>query len=262
MEPSPKHAPAVTSVVAETRFTGAIVTCLWPRDEVASVLPAALRLDTAPDTRRGWHPVVFIFGEHDRSTVFYATLALPTGVRFLEFVVAVPYVCASGGVGPGMFVPLVLSGDPIATWSGNAHYGFVKRLVPMEWLGDTFVVSDEGGGLLAHVKAERLGTWKRAAEGVHRALAGAIVLSRMAVFGHRRDGSLVQSRFAWDVDDAWVRPVRATVSIDAPLGDGLGVRVAHGSPAACVEVSAMRWRLSWPESAEGLRWPRAVAPLT
>jgi hypothetical protein len=246
MEPSPTRAGVDPSFVAETRFTGAIVTCLWPRDAVADVLPPGIELGRAPGAGRGRHPIVFIFGEHDRSRVFYARLALSTGVRFLEFVVGVPYVRAVGGMGPAMFVPCVFSGDPVATWSGNAHYGFVKRLVPMEWLGDTFVVNEETGGLLAHVVSHAARPWASARGHTPRALAAAATLGRLPILGHHAGGRLVVSRFEWDFAHAWTRPLRATVSIDAPLARGLEPRVADGGDA-CVEVSKMAWRLSWPE---------------
>jgi hypothetical protein len=254
MEPLPGHdGPRAVgdenpSFVAETRFSGAIVPCLWPRDEVARVLPAALHLATPPDGVRDRHPVVFIFGEHDRSKVFYASLALPTGVRFLEFLIAVPFVHAAPDTGPSVFLPRVFSGEPVVTWSGNAHYGFAKRMVPMEWLGETFVVSDEQGSLLTHVSSEPRAPWRRVTGAPLQALANVVALGHLPVFGHRADGSLVRSQFDWDFGDAWIRSVRAIVSVDASLGRGLAPRQSHGSPAACLEVSGMRWRLSWPET--------------
>ena len=125
-------------------------------------------------------------------------------------------------------------------------------MVPMEWLGETFVVSDERGGLLAHATTEPLASWCQITGSPLRALAGTAALGGLPGFGHRADGSLVESRFDWDFANAWIRPVRAIVSVDASFGHGLGPRQSHGSPAACLEVSGMRWRLSWPEPQ---RWP-------
>jgi hypothetical protein len=250
MEPLPTRAGVDPSFVAETRFTGAIVTCLWPRDAVADVLPPAIELGRAPGAPRGRHPVVFIFGEHDRSRVFYARLALSTGVRFPELVVGVPYVQSVGGMEPAMFVPCVFSGDPVATWSGNAHYGFVKRMVPMEWLGDTFVVNDEAGGLLAHIASHPVRPWMSVRGRAPRAFAAAATVGRLPVLGHHVGGRLVVSRFEWGFAGAWMRPVRATVSIDASLARGLDGQVAEGGGAG-LEVSGMAWRLSWPEDVRG-----------
>ena len=244
MEPSQRDDRR--SFVAETRFSGAIVSCLWPRDLVAPLLPATLRLDPPPSVPRGRHPVVFIFGEHDRSRVFFASLPLETGVRFLEFVIAVPYVLATHGGDLAMFLPRVFSGEPVVTWSGNAHYGYSKRMVPMEWLGDTFVVSDEQGGLLAHANVEAAGPWARAVSSTLPALAEVVALSRSPILGCRSDGSLVWSRFDWDLSDTWCRTVDACVSFDASVGPRLDPGVHHRGDAGCLEVSGMRWRLTWP----------------
>jgi len=235
------------SYVATTRFAGTIVWCELPRDEVAQMLPRTLRLGRASRGRDDRHPVVFIFGEHDRSAVVFASLTMPTGARFHEMVIGVPFVHGPDGAGPALFVPRVFSGEPVATWSGNAHYGFAKSLVPMEWLGDTFVVSDERSALLAHIAVEPAGEWQQAATSTLPAHAATVILSRLPVLGQRPDGELVHSRFEWGFADAWTRPVHAAVHIDAPLAPGLD-RGLHHATENSVEVSGMGWRLSWPES--------------
>jgi hypothetical protein len=253
MGPLPRHAAlraarADGAVVAETRFSGCIVWCAWPRADVARLLPPALRLDPPRNVARDRHPLVFVFGEHDRSAVRFASLTLPTDVRFHELVIAVPFVCDPREGRRALFLPRVFSGEPVVTWSGNAHYGFAKRMVPMEWLGDTFVVSDEAGNLLVHATTEPAGTWKRAQGSRRAALGAAVTFSRLPVLGHRRDGSLVCSHFYWDFADAWIRPARARISIDAPVTETLTPAVGHGAAARCLAVSGMRWRLSWPEA--------------
>jgi hypothetical protein len=245
MEPSQRDDRR--SFVAETRFSGAIVSCLWPRDLVAPVLPAGLRLDPPSSIPGGRHPVVFIFGEHERSRVFFASLALETGVRFLEFIVAIPYVRATHGEDHAMFLPRVFSGEPVVTWSGNAHYGYSKRMVPMEWLGDTFVVMDDDGSLLAHANVEGVGRWGSVKGGALAPLAPALTLPKLRVLGFLADGSLMTSFFEWSFEDAGTRPVRARVSIDADRVMGLRPHAAYGPASRCVAVRTMTWRLSWPE---------------
>jgi hypothetical protein len=179
--------------------------------------------------------------------VLFASLTMRTGARFYEMVIGIPFVHGPAGGGPSLFVARVFSGEPVATWSGNAHYGYTKRLVPMEWLGDTFVVSDEQGMLLAHVAVDPAGDWERAATTTGPAHAATVALSRLPVLGQRPDGELVHSRFEWTFADAWTRPLRATVHIDSPLAPGLVCGVHHAVENS-VEVSGMAWRLSWPES--------------
>jgi hypothetical protein len=255
MGPLPRHAAlraarADGAVVAETRFSGCIVWCAWPRADVARLLPPALRLDPPRNVARDRHPLVFVFGEHDRSAVRFASLTLPTDVRFHELVIAVPFVCDPREGRRALFLPRVFSGEPVVTWSGNAHYGFAKRMVPMEWLGDTFVASDEQG-LLAHATTEGAAPWQHAATSRLPAFTAAATLARLPVLGCRRDGAVVRSSFAWSFATAWIRPVRARVSIDATLGQGLDPVVSHARASESLEVMGMRWRLSWPETQNG-----------
>jgi hypothetical protein len=234
------------SFVASTRFEGCVVRCDFPRSMVARILPTRLSLHTAPRCARDRHPVVFIFGRHDRSAVLFASLTVETGVRFHEMVVGIPFVRSPFDAAPALWLPRVFSTEPVVTWSGNAHYAYAKRMVPLEWLGDTFVVSDEGGALLAHLVVEPSGEWEHAP--TSRLTAFAMALGRMPVLGARDGGDIVRSYFDWGFGDAWVRPLRARVSIDRPLGRGLEAGEHHGTPTGCVEVSGLSWRLSWPEA--------------
>jgi len=235
------------SFVVETRFRGCIVRCELPRADVARILPPGVRLENARRRPAARHPVVFIFGDHDRSTVLFATLRLPTGVQFHEMVIAVPFVRAAADPTTAVYLPRVFSTEPVVTWSGNAHYGYAKRLVPLEWLGDTWVASDEAGALLAHAVVEPHGPWERAATSPLASFPAA--LGRLRVLGCRSDGSVVRSHFEWDLSESWIRPLRASVSVDAPLGRGMEAG-AYAS-AEAVEVADMGWRLSWPDASSG-----------
>jgi len=86
-------------------------------------------------------------------------------------------------------------------------------LVPMEWLGNTFIVNDEKNALLAHVVVERTHPWERAATSRLSELQGAVTLGRTPIFGCREDGNLVRSLFLWDFDEAWVRPIDVSGAI-------------------------------------------------
>ncbi len=161
--------------------------------------------------------------------------------------IAVPFVCQEGGKAR-VFLPRVFSGEPVVTWSGNVHYGFPKSMVPMERLGNSFVVTDDRGALLLHAMTEPAGPWERAAGSTLPRLALVVDIGRLPVLGCRPEGTWVTSRFDWRFGDALVRPVRAAVSIDSSVGPGLEPRVCHSGPDDAVEVRQMRWRLSWPET--------------
>ena len=234
------------SFVAETRFQGCFATTSWPRKAVERLLPSGLRLAAGPG---GSHPVVFTFGEHDQSAVLFAALRLATGAVFPELVIAVPSVRRGDGE-PATFVRRVFSGEPVATWSGNVHYGFTKTLVAMEKFGNSFVVTDERGALALHATTEPTSPWERAASSALPGLAAAVTLARRPVLGCKSDGTWVSSRFEWGFEDAEVRSVRGVVSIDAPLGPGLEPRTCHAAARESFEVRGMRWRLSWPEAGD------------
>jgi len=247
MEPETRRAARTSEFVAQTRFSGCIVASRWSRAAVERILPAGIRLATEPGRTGKRHPVLFLFGEHDRSAVVFALLELGTGGTFREFLIAVPFVSWDDAV-PRMFVCRVFSGERIVTWSGNIHYGFPKSMVPMERLGNSFVVSDDRGALLVHASAEPAGPWEPAGSSRLPGLLMTLAVARLPVVGCRPDGTSVASRFEWALGDAEIRPVRAVVSIDAPLGPGLEPRVCHASARDALEVRAMRWRLSWPEA--------------
>ncbi len=231
--------------VAETRFDGAIVSCLAPSDVVGALIPRTLHLERPADVPQGRHPLVFVFGEHRASRVFFASLTLETGVRFLEFLVAVPFVRHGGCL--AVFLPRVFAGEAITTWSGNAHYGYSKRMVPMEWLGNTFIVTDHDRTLLAQATVEELGEW-RPADGI-RGTAPVMDVGRLPVLGRLADGSLMISAFDWSFDGATARSLRASVTVnEIPALEGTPP-VASGHASGSLAVRGMRWRLTWPERA-------------
>jgi hypothetical protein len=248
MQPPPRIPVSSTrderAFVVATRFRGCIVRCDLPRDDVGRILPPGLRLAAGSPRASRRHPVVFIFGDHDGSAVLFASLRIPTGVRFHEMVIAVPFVRAEGA-DEHVYLPRVFSTEPVVTWSGNAHYGYAKRMVPMEWLGDTYVVSDEAGALLAHAVVEPHGVWEPAA--TSRLVTFPAALAGMPVLGCREDGGLVRSHFEWDFRESWMRPLRASMRVEAPLARGIEPGTYDAAETDAVEVAGMSWRLSWPE---------------
>jgi hypothetical protein len=244
MEPLPWRSSG--TFVAETRFSGSIVTTAWPRETVERLLPPGLRLARQQSTPRAAHPVVFIFGEHDLSAVRFASLRITTGVTFPELVIAIPFVRRKDE-NASLFLSQVFSGEPVVTWSGNVHYGFAKRMVPMERLGDSFVVKDERGALLVHATTEPVGAWQGAEDANLPGLASLTSLGRLPVLGYRADGIWVSCRFDWRFTGTRVRPVCAIVSIDSPLGDQLGPQVCYAKAVDSFDVRGMGWLLSWPD---------------
>jgi hypothetical protein len=233
---------AGASFVAEARFEGAIVCTNWRRTDAACLLPPELCLGRNVSREPDLHPVLFVFGTQANAGLIFAGLPIPTGVRFPELMIAVPFVRHHTGRNLHVFIPRMYSGDRLSTWSGKANYGLRKELADMRRLGNTFTVSAPGGPILLHATVVPTGGWTRPTPELD---AVASVFRHPAV-GSRCDGHDVCAYFDWGLEDASARPARAMVSIDAALGSGLDPRVCHGVDAGTFEVRGLRWRISWP----------------
>jgi hypothetical protein len=114
----------------------------------------------------------------------------------------------------------------------------------LSWDGRTSVATTAAGDLLAHADVESAEPWRPATEPAgFAALRAAFALP---IAGRRDDGTFVCSYFRWEIEAAEVRPVHASVSIDAPLIDGLSPRLLNDVPGGAFAVRDMLWRITWP----------------
>ena len=114
----------------------------------------------------------------------------------------------------------------------------VQQAARRDGVGDTFVVTDERNCVAVRVT-------QSAGGGEARALERYAEQAAVPVLGHRRDGSFVTCRFSW----AWKRK--------AVTGSALGVAIdlpkvtpmddCPLAPRGSVELSGLRWRISWPK---------------
>jgi len=239
---------AGASWVGEAHFDGVIVVTLWDRTDVAKLLPRAWT--TAPNVSETQHrhPVVVALGRQRSAAVLFGGITLPSDADYGEAMIAVPFVRRRDAGGHlHVFVPRMYTADRRATWSGNAFYGFGKRMAAFERLGGNLTVVDERTGLLLHAVVDPRGPW--AFDGDSRSISPVPFLRdafRLPVVGLRHDGSEIVSYFAWSFESASLRPVDAVVTLDAALVDGLEPRALRTADGGAVEVRGMRWRLSWP----------------
>jgi hypothetical protein len=249
------------SVAGESTFDGCIVFTMWPRDDVAGVLPPELTLaDVVPasaalagpgdgaaagrQARR--HPVAFVFGDQRDGRVVFARRALPLGIGYGELGLVIPFVRHREAARVHAFVARMYSSYFPVVWDGNVRYGFAKDLALMSWQGAMFVMTSADGALLLHAGIAPASSWSAAPA---NALAGFVTLREvfaLPMLGRRADGVIVCSSFDWAFDAAAVRAVDAWISIDASLGPGLAPCDLEGTPGGAFEVRGMRWRLSWP----------------
>ncbi|TMA80520.1 MAG: hypothetical protein E6J72_08010 [Deltaproteobacteria bacterium] len=235
---------AGASFVAEARFEGVIVCTRWPRPDVMPILAPGLSLGRNATAEAHLHPVAFVFGMQSDAALIVGGVTVPSGARFPELMIAVPFVRRHEDTNLHVFIPRVYSSDQLSTWSGTANYGLGKQLADMRWLSRTFTVAARGGPLLLHATVESEGDW-RPFDRVPGLTATTDVFRRPAL-GRRHDGTDVRSYFDWRPYGATARPARAVLSIDAPLGPGLVPRICHGIGGETFAVRDMRWRISWP----------------
>lgn len=231
--------------VGQSIFNGCVILSSWPRGDAKKLLPPdvdlAVNRSAAPDR----HPLVFLFGDQTEGATKFAGLTLPTGIRYQEFALAVPFVRCAGGAKLHTYMVRMVSTHRAATLAGNLYYGFGKRMGRMGWEGPVFLMTDELGRLLFHAEVEATEEWRACGAGAAAQLSGLRTAFSLPILG-LRGGGFTASYFAWDFEDARARSVDAALSIDRPFADGLASGALHSLAPGSVELRGMRWRLSWP----------------
>jgi hypothetical protein len=241
-EPVASGAP----LAGQARFNGAVLFLNWSRRDVEAVLPADVTL-AANSLVPAMHPVVFIVGEQTEGALIFGGFTIPTGIRYEEVAIAVPFVRCGRDPALHIYIPRIYSSYFPAVWNGNVHYGFAKRLARIGSDGAAVVVTEDGAPLL-RAELTPAGDWL---SGAHCSLAhfeAMCAVFALPVLGRRGDGRYVRSRFEWGFEDAAVRRIGGHVSIEASLGQGLTPRRCPVDPEGGFEVRGMLWRLTWPVS--------------
>lgn len=233
---------SAATFASQAFFHGCISITAWRSDEVQRLLPEPLVLAENRSRSPDLHPVAFLFGEQRYGATIFGGLTLPTPIVYQEFTMAVPFVRHRGGRFLHTFLPRMVCSYFPATWVGNTHYGFGKRMGQMRWEGRIFAVCDATGELWLHAHVEELPPSAATARSFERARA----LFALPVVGIRSDGRHVSSYWDFDVRAAQVRPVDAMVTIDAPFATGLLPGEHADVPGGSFAVDGLVWRLSWP----------------
>lgn len=235
-----------TSIVGQAFFDGVIGWAAWPRAHVARLLPGDLELappNLGPPDR---HPLLVAMGRQRDTAVVYGGVQFDVAVGYDECMLSVPFVRRMGGKQLHTFVALMVSGDRRATWSGNTHYGFGKRMGRIERFGDVWTATQDEGGLTMYAAMNPVDDWVRGPESASPSIRSIPRLFDAPVIGRRADGTYVASYFEWNLDHAVVR--RVGLRLFFTSGVGLEPREVQIPPESGIELRGMRWRLGWPES--------------
>jgi hypothetical protein len=230
------------AVAGQATFEGCIAVLNVPRETLLVMLPSAVDL---PKGDSSHCPCLLVFGEQSDGIAFFGGLQLPWGVRYHELMVAIPFVRWGESGGVFLFILGMACDASWAVWNGNIYYGFRKRLASMSWEGGCFYATDEGRqpGFQATLRPRA-----SASSGQFTWIQSAAALP---VLGHRDDGSFVLSRFDWDFREAAVEAAALSLSVEKRFPElPLGRRAVRNDDAYWVR--RMRWRLSWPTTANSL----------
>lgn len=237
----------INQFMGEARFDGYLAFTSWPRAEIEPALPAELTLASSR-ADLDVHPVVFMFGALRNTTILFGGVAIPTGVEYPEFLMAVPFVRHRRGRNLHTYMARMYSSVRASVFVGNAYYGFAKSLASMCWQGPIFTVtSADESHLLVHAAVERTAQAGGEREPIANLASMREALS-LPIVGRRADGSLVASYFDVDFGAGTVEPADSWISLDAPIVTGLSPRRCYDAPSGTVQIRDVIWRLSWPVS--------------
>jgi hypothetical protein len=239
---------ARASWVGEAWFDGVLVWTAIRRDVLDRVLPTGWQPAHNLSPHGELHPLVVVLGRQRHTSILFGGLPLPSDAEYDEVMLAVPFVWHVRHRRLHTFIPRMYSQDPRATWSGNAQYGFGKRMGRIERLGGLSVAVDEHDRCVLHCSARPVTSWTRSNDEQQGSLAGVVsAMSRLPIVGVRYDGSEVESYFAWGLAGAWTRRAHARLTVHRALAAGLDEASVSADAALALDLRDMRWRLSWPQ---------------
>lgn len=121
------------AIAGRATFDGCLAVATVSPTALRAVLPRQVSL---PPEHAGCCRCLLAFGEHRDATPVVGGVPLSWRLRYYELMAAVPFVSAADR--PWLYVLGMACDLWSAVWSGNAYYGFRKRLVPLGWDGRRF----------------------------------------------------------------------------------------------------------------------------
>jgi len=199
------------------RLDGVALILDLPADRLAALLPQGLGLLPQSVVAAGRHPLVLLFGQQSE----VGPNLLPFGLKYLEFVLALPFVRPHDGPkGPFCHLPILLLDRRLPTILGRWLYGFAKRRAACRRSEGSFAIARlEDGAALLSARFAATGGMGRADELEDfrnlRCLFGQPLISQ------GRGGRWRYARFDFDLTRAALRPVAAEVVFHHAIAPGM-----------------------------------------
>jgi hypothetical protein len=196
---------------ATGRLDAVVVVSDLPADVASILLPAGLGLLPEARLPAGRHPWLLLFGEHRRVGLD----RLPFGLRYREFVLALPWVRPKGGPpGPFCHLPMLLLDRRLPTWLGRWLYGFAKNRANIRQTGDSFEIARRSDGALLVAARVRPTAAAVDLEPVRGLLEQPLITSG-------RGGRWRYARFDFGLERAGLAAVEAQITVHPDLLPGL-----------------------------------------
>jgi hypothetical protein len=186
--------------------------------------------------------VVFIAGEMTAGGAHWGGLEFPSGMRYREMAVMIPFVEHAAWPQPLVFSFQMIADDVRPVVLGNSFYGFRKELASVEWDGERYRAR-RGARILFECSGALTEAWSsiRLRDDGMRSLRRTFALP---ILGLRGSHSYISSHFEWDLDGAEACALAADGSWQAP---GAEPPVSWRSVAGySFAVRNMRWRTGVP----------------
>lgn len=252
-----KYTPSTPVVLGgQSVYNGRIVFSNLPRLAVEGVLPADLQLAVNTSATKNVHPVALMFGHQTMTSwVFPGGLTYPIGSDYLELILIVPFVQASGKTEWHNYVVRMFVDDYFAWKGGNDFFGYRKDMATLTDSASDFAVTN----LISNVFAASLsdfGAWygDGQAESTLANYRHAKEIFRMPILGTltQYPGSpYVCSHFDWNFTSSRARSLKSLHAVLQPFGTGIGAWVALGEVPGVAdgafEVEGLVWRLGLPD---------------
>jgi hypothetical protein len=224
-------------------FNGAVVLAEAPAPVVAEGLPGALGLcEGAHSSRRGMHPLLFVFGEVVEGGAHLLGVSYSAGVSYRELAVLVPFVRHDNTPAPFLFAQQMLADDARAVLLGNAVYGYRKQLARIETAGPAYEGHLQGCLAFSSTGSVK-GSWSGAAATGGEGPAWLGSLLSLPILGRLESGQLIRSRFAWDFHTASLCALEARLEWQASQ-QRLRLKSLAGRALA---IRGLLWRTSPPQ---------------
>ena len=233
-----------TQFAGHATFDGVVACVPWPRQALATALPAGIELAPAVEPR-STHPLLIVFGEQRDPAVLRAGFALPMGRAYGELGVFVPYARVAGADRLCTYVLSMHSTYFPAVWEGNTRY-FSKALGNMRWHGTAFVATTDAGAPLVDALVAPAGEWRPAADGTRDDVRPILDAVTLPIVGRPANGPLATTCFGWEFETASVRPVALSLAIAGALVGAETTREIAVPAGDALAVRGMTWRLGWP----------------